>query len=76
MKAPTVTPVQIIAAIGSIIGLLIANGVVTNDTGKLVTGLAAIVVPLAFVIGDAIIRHGHATAHNAATASTPTSTTG
>ena len=62
MSTPSITPAQIVAAAGAIVGLLVADGLVTNHTGKLITGLAAILVPFAILLADAIIRHGRSRA--------------
>ena len=72
MSTPSITPAQIVAAAGAIVGLLVADGLVTNHTGKLITGLAAILVPFAILLADAIIRHGR----SRALVAQPTATTG
>jgi hypothetical protein len=62
LATPDITPAQILAAVAAVCGLLVANGVIDNRTEKLITGIAAIVLPLAWVIADAIIRHGRSRA--------------
>jgi predicted histidine transporter YuiF (NhaC family) len=58
MKSPDFTPVQITAALTSLVGLLVTQGLITNHSEKTITGLAAILVPIAWQLADAIIRHG------------------
>lgn len=58
MTHPDITPAQVVAAIGGIVGVLLTATVIDGQTAKLVTGLASILVPIGFVIADAIIRHG------------------
>lgn len=60
MATPDITPVQIISTLTALVGLLVSQGLVTNGTGKLIGGLASILVPVAWQIADAIIRHGRA----------------
>lgn len=64
MTTPDITPAQIVSAIGAIVGLLVSNLLIDDNTAKLITNIAAIVVPICFIFADAIIRH--ARAYNAA----------
>ncbi len=61
-KTPDITPAQILGVIATVIGLLLSNKTVDGHTAKLITDLAAIIVPAAWMIADAIIRHGRAKA--------------
>lgn len=61
-RYPDITPAQIVAAIGSILGLLVDGQFVSGRVEHLVVGLASIVVPFGVVIADAIIRHGRSRA--------------
>jgi len=58
LALPDITPAQIIAGIGTVVGLLVSNLLIDAGTAKLITDLAAIVVPAVFLVADAIIRHG------------------
>lgn len=58
MKTPDITPAQIISAIGAIVAVLVSATFVDNNVAKVITGVAGIIVPLAWIVGDAIIRHG------------------
>lgn len=58
MKTPDLTPAQIISTLTAILGLFVTQGLVDNNTEKLIGGLASIVIPLIWQLADAIIRHG------------------
>lgn len=60
MTTPSITPAQIVSTVLAVVGLLVTQGAVSNGTGKLIGGLASIVVPAAWQVADAIIRHGRA----------------
>jgi hypothetical protein len=60
MTTPDLTPAQILSTIMAILGLLVSQGLVTNHTEKLIGGLASILIPVAWQLADAIIRHGRA----------------
>lgn len=60
MKTPDITPAQILSSVLALIGLLVTQGAVDNETGKLIGGVASIVIPAAWQIADAVIRHGRA----------------
>lgn len=60
MKTPDITPAQIIAGISTVIGLLVTDQWIDGRLGKLLTGLASVLVPVGFLIADAVIRHGRA----------------
>jgi hypothetical protein len=69
---PDITPAQIVSTILAVLGLLVTQGLVTNHTEKLIGGLASILVPVAWQIADAIIRHGRAKIAAAQIANGPT----
>lgn len=60
MQTPNITQAQVLASLTTIVGLLVTQGAVTNGTGKLIGGIAAVVIPFVWIIADAIIRHGRA----------------
>ncbi len=62
LATPDFSPVQIASAITAIVGLFVSQGLIDNDRAQLITGLAAIVVPMIWMLADAIIRHGRARA--------------
>lgn len=62
LSTPDITPAQIAAAVAAIVGLLVSQGLLTNDRAQLITGIAAIVLPLIWVAADAVIRHGRSRA--------------
>lgn len=62
LKTPDITPAQIIAVVSSLVGLFVSQGVIDNNTASLVTGVASIVIPFAWLIADAVIRNGRARA--------------
>lgn len=51
-----------VAVITSVVGLLVGQGLIDNRWEKLVAGLAAIIIPAAYVFGNAIAHAGHAKA--------------
>lgn len=57
---PDLTPAQIVAALGAVGAQAVAYKLLAGGTEQLVVSVAGIVVPAAFMIGDAIIRHGRA----------------
>lgn len=62
LKTPDITPAQVIAAITFIVAQIVARGLMDNETGQLVVQIAGAVVPVAWMVADAIIRHGRANA--------------
>lgn len=62
LSTPDVTKAQVLAAITAIVGLCVSQGFVDNNLAQLITGVAAIVLPLIWVVADAVIRHGRARA--------------
>lgn len=63
MQAPDITPAQVLSLITFILTLLVSNLWINSGTAKLVTDMAAIIVPAAWMVADSIIRHGRAHAH-------------
>lgn len=61
-KYPDITPAQIVAVVGAIVTQLVTNQFVSGHTARLITGLAGILVPVAWMIADAVIRHGRSRA--------------
>lgn len=61
-KMPDITAAQILAGITTVVGLFVSQGVITNGQEKLITGIAAVVLPLVLVAADAVIRHGRSRA--------------
>ncbi len=60
-KTPDITTAQIVSLITAILGLVVSQGLITNNTEKILVGIAAIAVPMALALADSIIRHGRAT---------------
>lgn len=58
MPSPALTPTYILAAIAAVVTLFITQNVIDSRTGQLVSGLAAVFVPLAFVVAESILK-GH-----------------
>jgi hypothetical protein len=57
MPKPTLTPAYILAAITTVVALFLTQGLIDSKTEKLVTGLAAVLVPAIFVLAHALF-HG------------------
>lgn len=60
MPAPSLTPAYALAAVTTLVGLFVTQGVIKNSTGQLVTGLAFVIIPAAFAVGFAVLK-GHQT---------------
>lgn len=69
-KTPDITPAQVVAVLGSIVGQLVAFGLLTTERSQMIVGLASIVVPFGWLVADAIIRHGRSRAMTSASAAT------
>jgi hypothetical protein len=61
-KTPDITPAQVLSVLATLVGLLVSNTVIDSKTAKLITDLAAIIVPAAWMLADAHIRNGRAKA--------------
>jgi hypothetical protein len=61
-STPDITSAQVLAVLTGIVTQLVNAGFVDGRTEQLVVGLAGILVPFAWIIGDAIIRHGRSRA--------------
>jgi hypothetical protein len=61
-KMPDLTLAQILAGLTTVIGLFASQGLITNQQEKLITGIAAVVLPIVLVAADAVIRHGRSRA--------------
>lgn len=60
MKTPDITLAQIMAAIKWIVAQLVITTLVDNNTAQYILQICATVVPAAWMVADAIIRHGRA----------------
>ncbi len=56
METPNVTQVQIIALITSVLGLVVALGLLDNDQSQIILGVAATAIPIVFTLADMVIR--------------------
>lgn len=65
MSTPSITPAQIVAAVGAVCTELLNAALISGRIDHLVIGLAGIIVPLGWMLADAWIRHGRAKAHAA-----------
>ncbi len=57
-ETPNLTFTYLMSAVTSIVGLLISQETIDNRTGQLVTGLAAILIPVGLAIAHSI-HQGH-----------------
>lgn len=62
MSTPDITPAQVLAYITAIVGILVSDQLIDSHTAKTITDIAAVAVPVALLIADAIIRHGRSRA--------------
>lgn len=58
MSTPSLTPAYILAVITTVVGLFVTQGLISNGTEKLVTGLAAAFVPLGIALAHSLF-HAH-----------------
>lgn len=56
---PTLTPEYLIAAATTLASLFLTQGLITNNTEKIISGTASVAVPLAFLVGQAAIKAVH-----------------
>ena len=61
-KTPDISPAQVLAVIGSVLAELVNAQLIDGHTEHLIVGLAGVIVPAAWMIADAIIRHGRSRA--------------
>jgi hypothetical protein len=54
---------QALALVAAVVGMLVSQGIIDNQREKLITGLAAIILPAVWMIADAVIRWAHLKAH-------------
>jgi prolipoprotein diacylglyceryltransferase len=60
-KTPDITPAQIIAIVGAIIGVAVAAGLnISQDLQDSIIRLVTILAPV-LIVGDGVVRHGRAT---------------
>jgi len=58
---PDITPAQIIAVVGAVIGVAVAGGLpISQDLQDAIIRLVTVLAPL-LLVSDAVIRHGRAT---------------
>jgi len=57
-KTPDITPAQITAAVGAILGLLAAFGLDVSAPTRDAIAQLAVILPSVIVAADALIRHG------------------
>lgn len=60
MATPNITQAQVLALVTAVIGLIVSQGLVSNDNGQKIIGIAAIAIPIVIALADAFIRHGRA----------------
>ncbi len=58
---PKITPAYLVGAVTAAVGLFATQGFIQNITEKLVCGLAAIIIPVAFVVAHTLF-HARVTA--------------
>lgn len=62
LNTPDLTPAQVLSALAVIGTEAVDAAWISGQTEQILVGVAGIVVPLGFMLADAIIRHGRATA--------------
>jgi len=70
-KTPDITLAQILAAVGWVVAQLVTMGVVDNNTSQFILQVASTGITAAWMIADAVIRHGRSKVAAAAAASNP-----
>lgn len=60
LSTPDITPAQVVAVVGSVGAELLDAALISGRLEQLLVGVAGIVVPFAWLLADAIIRHGRA----------------
>ncbi|PYO45023.1 MAG: hypothetical protein DMD33_00845 [Gemmatimonadetes bacterium] len=61
-STPDITPAQVAAVIVAIAAEAANAALISGRVEQLIAGLAGIVVPFAWIVADAIIRHGRSRA--------------
>jgi hypothetical protein len=62
LATPDITPAQLVAIAGAILGVLVAGGLdISEDLQEQIIDLITVLAPL-LVVGDAAIRHGRSRA--------------
>ncbi|MBA2724516.1 MAG: hypothetical protein H0U53_00870 [Actinobacteria bacterium] len=56
METPNVTQIQILALVTSVLGLVVALGLIDNDQSQLILGVASTALPIVFTVADMFIR--------------------
>lgn len=57
-KMPDITPAQVISAVTWLVAQALAWGWINNDAGQRIISATSSLVAFAWILGDAIIRHG------------------
>lgn len=50
----------LIASVSAVVGLFVSQGILDPRIEKIIGGLAAILLPLGYVLANAIVHHGNA----------------
>lgn len=58
LNMPDVTLAQVLALVSFILGQAVTMGLADQETTKFILSLATTVITAAWVVGDAVIRHG------------------
>lgn len=61
-KTPDLTPAQLVASLAAVLVQFVNFGLLSGRVEHLVVGVAGIVVPFAWILADALIRHGRSRA--------------
>lgn len=62
LKAPDITPAQIVAGVTWVGGEILAMGLIDNNTNQHIVEFASTAIPAAWIVADSIIRLGRAKA--------------
>jgi hypothetical protein len=57
--SPSLTPEYLLAGLTTLVGLFATQGLISNGLEKLITGSAAVLLPLGFLVGQALIKAAH-----------------
>lgn len=58
LRTPDITPAQAVAVAVALVTELTSTAVIDGRLSQLLIGLAGILIPFAWIVADAIIRHG------------------
>lgn len=62
LQTPDISPAQLLSMLTAIVGLVVSLGFVDNDRAQAFLAAASVVVPIAWIWADALIRHGRSRA--------------